>query len=465
MFLSITTTHQPATDLGFLLFKNPARVHEKNLKFGHAHLFFPEATETRCTAALVLDIDPVSLVRGQASSRGGGLFDQYVTDRVYAASSLLSLAISRVLGTAMSGRSRNRQELADTPIPLEAVVSPLPCRGGSEILERLFVPLGYAVEVEEHPLDPNTPDWGMSQYVTAKLTNIVKLSELLTHLFVLIPVLDNQKHYWVGSDEVEKLLVKGDGWLETHPEKEMIALRYLKRIRGLQRAALEALAERVTPVEEDVIEAQNEVEEVLEKPIRLNDARMETVTKMLVDSGAKSVIDLGCGEGKLLRNLLKEKQFTQVLGADVSTTALTRAAQNLKIDRLTPRQASRIDLIQGTLTYHDDRLKGYDAVAVVEVIEHLELDRIPAFERAVFASANPPLVVVSTPNREYNATFENLEPTKLRHPDHRFEWTRIEFETWAKRTADTYGYSVEFFGIGAVHETFGAPTQMGVFRR
>lgn len=211
MIVTITTTHRPATDLGFLLMKHPDNVHAVDLPFGRATLFYPEADEARCTAAIALEVDAVELVRGK-----GRIEDQYVTDRPYAASSLLSVALGRLLGTAMGGRSRDRQALADTPLPLEATVTPLPARGTADLLARLFEPLGYSVAAEAIPLDPAHPEWGDSPYVALKLAGEVRLAALLTHLFVLIPVLDNAKHYYVGEAEVEKLLRKGEGWLEAH---------------------------------------------------------------------------------------------------------------------------------------------------------------------------------------------------------------------------------------------------------
>ncbi len=225
MILTISTTHQPATDLGFLLMKHPDNVHSKAMSFGRAVLFYPEATDERCTAAIVLDIDPIGLVRGKDKSGQTSLFTHYVTDRPFAVTSFMSVAITRLLRSAMSGKSRERQDLADIPLPLEATLTPLPSRGGAALLDKLFAPLGYGVAVEPLPLDPHFPEWGDSAYGKVTLTGEVRLADLLTHLFVLIPVLDNQKHYWVGPDEVDKLLAKGEGWLEGHPEKELIARR------------------------------------------------------------------------------------------------------------------------------------------------------------------------------------------------------------------------------------------------
>ena len=463
MLLTLTTTHRPATDLGFLLMKHPDNVHKVELPFGCATLFYPEAGEERCTAALTVEVDPVELVRGKG--RGGGREDQYVSDRPYAASSLLSVAIGRTLGTAMGGRSKLRQELADRAVPLEARIVPLPARGGSDLVARLFEPLGYAVEVAPIPLDPAHPDWGASPYVALTLRADMRVADILTHLFVLIPVLDNSKHYYVGDDEVQKLLRKGEGWLERHPERELIVKRYLGGFRGLVRSALAGLEERVEPEEAEEAIARDSAEEAIEKPIRLNDRRMEQVVETLKGLGAGSILDLGCGEGRLLRALLKERAFTRIVGVEVAPRVLAAAVDRLRLERMPDLQRKRIELLQGSLVYRDDRLKGFDAAALVEVIEHIEAERLPAFEQALFGHARPGAVVITTPNREYNALFEGMAEGAFRHGDHRFEWTRAEFEHWAQSVAGAHGYEVRFEGIGLADPKRGAPTQMGVFTR
>jgi len=464
MLLTISTTHRPATDLGFLLHKNPDRMHEKDLAFGRAVMCYPHASDDRCEFALAVEVDPVALVRGKRPGEGG-LLDQYVNDRPYAASSFLSVAIARSLNTALAGRSKQRQALADTPIPLRARVVPVAARAREGVAERLFAPLGYTVTAETHPLDAANPDWGEGPYLTLQLDATVRLRDLLAHLYVLVPVLDNAKHYFIDRDEVEKLLAKGEGWLDAHPEKEFIVNRYLKRRGRLVREALARLAEAEASDEELAPELRDADEQELEKPIRLNDQRMTAAVEALAASGARRVVDLGCGEGRLLRELLANRQFEAVVGVDASLRSLERAEQRLKMDRMSERQLARIKLLHGALTYRDRRLEGYDAAALVEVIEHLDPDRLPAMARAVFAFMAPRTVVVTTPNREYNVLFEGMAEGALRHGDHRFEWTRAEFHDWANRTAAAYGYSVRFVGIGEEHETHGAPTQMAVFDR
>lgn len=463
MLLTISTTHRPATDLGYLLHKNPARLHMVELNFGRALIAYPEASDERCTFALGVEVDPIALVRGKGA--GEGLLDQYVNDRPYAASSFLSVALSRALGAAMSGRSKHRAELSEQVLPLEATVTPLAARGREGVAESLFAPLGYSVEAVPHPLDPDLPDWGDSAFVTLHLRGTVRLRDLLAHLYVLVPVLDNSKHYFISSDEVDKLLAKGKGWLETHPEKDLIVTRYLTRRKTLIREALARLADGAADEEEAVHEARDEQEQSLEKPIRLNDQRMTAVASALIESGARSVVDLGCGDGRLMRELLQHRQFTTIAGIDTSLRALEIAERRLKIDRMTPRQRGRVALLHGALTYRDNRLAHYDAAALVEVIEHLDAERLPALERVVFEFARPATIVVTTPNREYNALFEGMAPGAMRHADHRFEWDRAEFETWARAVAARHGYSVSFLPVGEVHETWGPPTQMAVFAR
>jgi len=466
MLLSISYTGRPATDLGYLLHKSPFRIHSFEQVFGKAYVFYPETTAERCTASLLLEIDPIGLVSNRRGPSGEAhSLEEYVNDRPYAASSFLSVAIARIFGTAMTGRSKERPELAETRLPLEARIAVLPCRGGEALLRRLFEPLGYEVGAIRHPLDTKFPEWGESPYFTVTLKATIRLSDLLTHLYVLIPVLDDDKHYWVGDAEVEKLLRHGEGWLREHPERELITHRYLKHQRRLAREALSRLIGDEEPEADEMAETHAREEEAIEKPISLAEQRIGAVMAALRSCEAKRVVDLGCGEGRLLRELLKDKTFSEIVGMDVSHRALDIASQKLRLQDLPRMQKERIRLIHGSLTYRDKRLAGYDAATVVEVIEHQDPPRLAAFERVLFEFACPQAVVVTTPNVEYNVKFETLPAGKMRHKDHRFEWTRAEFQSWANRMAERFGYSVRFLGAAPEDPAVGSPTQMDIFIR
>jgi len=465
MLLTLTTTHRPATDLGYLLAKNPARCQTFEMAFGKAHVFYPAAEADRCTAALLLDLDPVGLVRGRARGPGGeaGALAQYVNDRPYVASSFLSVAIARILGSALRGESKGRQNLADTPIPLEAALSAVPCRGGEALLTRLFEPLGYAIDARRLALDVRFPEWGESPYFALRIAATTRLRDLLTHLYVMLPVLDDEKHYWVGDDEVDKLLKRGEEWLPRHPERELIVRRYLRHQRRLVRDTLARLVSDEDPDPQRTEEERGRDEAALEAPLNLNDQRIGAVVAALRQAGARRVIDVGCGEGRLVQELLRDRAFEKIAGMDVSWRALEMARDRLDLDRLPPAVHERVELFQGALTYRDRRLAGYDAACVVEVIEHLDPARLPPFERSVFEFARPGTVVVTTPNAEYNVRFANLAAGKFRHRDHRFEWTRAELQAWAQAVAARFRYTVRFLPVGPDDAEVGSPTQMALF--
>ncbi|NJP23401.1 3' terminal RNA ribose 2'-O-methyltransferase Hen1 [Microbispora sp. SCL1-1] len=581
MLLTISTTLRPATDLGFLLHKHPDRVQEFERSFGTARVFYPEASEDRCTAALLLEVDPVRLARSRGSSSPDFSLGQYVNDRPYAASSLLASALADVFRTARTGRCNSRQDLADGPIPLEIRLPALPCRGGADLAHRLFGPLGWEVDAEAVPLDPGFPAWGESRYVRLALRGNVRLADALNHLYVLLPVLDDAKHYWLASDEVDKLVRAGEGWLAGHPDKGLITRRYLGRRWALTRTAFARLAELGDDVEETLdppveeepgaepaafaapvadVGATGRTEPVIAEPViaepviaepvsaepgnaelpvaglaiirpadtepvdtepvdtepvdtepvdtepvdtepdsaehhetepddtqsasprsddetgdetgdgadegrvPLNTLRREAVVAALEEIGARTVLDLGCGSGQLLTALLAKPSFTRVAGMDVSARALATANRRLRTDRMPDAKRARLELFQGSLTYTDARLAGYDAAVLMEVVEHVDPPRLPALERVVFGTARPALVIVTTPNVEHNVRYELLAGAR-RHPDHRFEWSRAEFAAWVAGVCETYGYAADLRPVGEDDPEVGPPTQMAVFSR
>ncbi|WP_432923925.1 3' terminal RNA ribose 2'-O-methyltransferase Hen1 [Microbispora sp. CA-135349] len=522
MLFTISTTLRPATDLGFLLHKHPDRVQEFEKSFGIARVFYPEADEDRCTAALLLEVDPVRLARSRGSSSPDFSLGQYVNDRPYAASSLLASALADVFRTARTGRCASRQDLADGPIPLEIGLPALPCRGGADLAHRLFGPLGWEVDAAAVPLDPVFPEWGESRYVRLALRGTVRLADALNHLYVLLPVLDDAKHYWLAGDEVDKLVRAGEGWLAGHPDKGLITRRYLGRRWALTRTAFARLAELGDDVEESLdppvdeepgaeapdfaepaepaepgatesarprgVSGPAEREDAAPRPddgrvpeppgtvgaeagdgagetrVPLNTLRREAVVAVLEEIGARTVLDLGCGSGQLLGALLDRPVFAKVTGMDVSARALALAKRRLRAERMPDAKRARLELFQGSLTYTDARLAGYDAAVLMEVVEHVDPPRLPALERVVFGAARPAHVIVTTPNVEHNVRYE-LAAGARRHPDHRFEWSRAEFARWVAGVCETYGYAADLRPVGVDDPETGPPTQMAVFSR
>ncbi len=461
MLLSITSTSPDATDLGYLLHKHPDRVRSVDIGFGTAHVFYPQADADSCTVILLVEVDPIRLSRRRKDVSDHGL-EPYVNDRPYAASSMLSVAIGRLYGSAMSGSCETRPELVEAPIDLEVSLPVVAAHGGEELVAKLFTPLGYEVTCEALALDEQFPAWGASAYLSVMLKARLPVQRMLEHLYVLLPVLDNRKHYWVAEDEIDKLFRRGGEWLPVHPEAEFITRRYL-RFRELTRPALAQLS--VEQDSDDIDGKGDDLEALVERPLSLNEQRLATVTAAVVEAGGGRVVDLGCGEGSLISRLMAEPSVTEVLGVDVSISVLDRAEKRLKLDELSERRREKVRLVQGALTYIDGRTAGFDVATVIEVIEHLDLERLDVFARVLFSHSAPTTVIVTTPNVEYNVHFERLGDNEMRHRDHRFEWSRAEFQQWAHTACEHYGYSAEFRDVGEADAATGPPTQMAIFRR
>jgi 3' terminal RNA ribose 2'-O-methyltransferase Hen1 len=457
LLVTISYSGPNATDLGYLLFKHPAKVQTFEMSVGQAHVFYPEATDERCTAALLLEVDPIGLVRNK---RFGGSdsfsLGHYVNDRPYASSSMLAVALGQLFRTAMTGRCDARPELAATAIPLEIELTAVPSRGIDGLAIRLFAPLGWEVDEIPVPLDTTFPEWGDSHYTNLRLRGTIRLSDALRQIYVLLPVLDDSKHYWVSDDEVGKLLRSGEGWLPDHPDRELITRRYLAH----QRTMVADATARLVELDDHVVE----VDPVL-APAPLYNLRAEAVIAALKHVNAHRVGDLGCGEGALLKRLVVDPSFTEIVGTDVSPHSLAAAEERLHFRDLSDAQRARIRLLQSSVTYQDDRIKGLDAAVLMEVIEHIDPERLPSVESSVFAHARPNAVIVTTPNSEYNGLYPGLAAGRFRHPDHRFEWSRLEFVEWAQGICDRNDYTVEYRTVGEVDPVVGSPTQLALFRK
>jgi 3' terminal RNA ribose 2'-O-methyltransferase Hen1 len=384
------------------------------------------------------------------------------------------VALRKVFSTAMRGQCKEHPELAEAALELSARLPVLPCRGGEDLLRRLFEPLGYTVSARPVPLDPQFPDWGDSPYFDVTISAACRVQDLLGQLYVLLPVLDDDKHYWVSRDEIDKLMGSAGDWLARHPERDLIIRRYLRHQSALAREAVARLADDGARPDDEARpeQAADAASEPSGAPLTpatehvlLRDLRATAVLAELTRSGARRVLDLGCGDGRLIAGMLRDGQFEEITGVDTSTAALERAARRLRLAEMAPRQRARVQLLQGALTYRDRRLAGYDAAVLMEVIEHVDPDRLGALEQAVFAEAAPATVVVTTPNADHNVLYPGLEAGTMRHPDHRFEWGRAQFRAWAGGVAQRHGYQVRFEPVGADDPDAGPPTQLAVLSR
>ena len=446
MLIAITSRTRPASDLGYALHKHPDRVQQFDVGYGKATVFYPVASEDECTFVMVVEVDPVRLARGPEHTRGGGLVTDYVTDRPYAASSMLAVAIGKVLSTATAGRCEKKPELAAKPMDLEVEISTVRNLAQDRV-RSLFTDLGYKVEIEGKEQD---------RYVTVRTrSDRWTLGETLRQIRVLLPAIDGRHHHYVNDEDVAHLLRHGEGWLDSHPQGTWISRRYLARKRSLAEQAVRAL------------EARNESEDEppWTGPTResLQRARIDRVTERLVESGARIVADLGCGEGALVRELAKEPAISKVVGIDISANRIEQAKRRLA-RQLGPSETDKTSLLTGAIGVQDARWSDCDAAALVETIEHIDVERLDMVERNVFGREHLRCIIVTTPNREYNHHY-GLEEGQKRHRDHRFEWSREEMREWAQGICQRYGLEASHEGIGEHHPDDGWPTQMAVFTR
>jgi 3' terminal RNA ribose 2'-O-methyltransferase Hen1 len=380
---------------------------------------------------------------------------------------MLAMAMKDVFRTALAGRCNARPELAAAAIPLELHLPAVPCRGGVDLLSRMFGPLGWEVAATAEPLDPDIPEWGDSRYLDTRLTGRLRLADALNQLYVLLPVLDDAKHYWVSDDEVDKLIRAGGGWLAAHPDRAIITSRYLAHQRRLTQVAMARLAEID---DTDVDDLDNATQDAVvvgapDRPVPLAEERRGAVLAAVRAAGARTVGDLGCGEGALIQDLLAERAIERIVAADVSAAALQAVERRLRFDTMPELKRARLQIFQSALTYRDDRLAGLDAAVLMEVIEHVDPSRLDALGRTVFGYAAPQTVIVTTPNAEYNVRFATLPAGAMRHRDHRFEWTRSQFAAWAANICASYGYDVRHLPVGAADLQVGSPTQLGIFTK
>jgi 3' terminal RNA ribose 2'-O-methyltransferase Hen1 len=452
MQLTIRATGDHVQAISYLLAKNPNNIYERNHKGHLVRLFYSEFSETECEVTIFVTPDPIELIKNNSAAYD---ITHYINDREFAVSSIFCTFIRTALGTGLNGQPKEEYiEWVNHPFSFQFSFGPVVSSLSDQQLDDLFNPLGYEVNISRGEVDYTFTVKSKSTARFISLKGMQTLQNGLRQLFVLIPVLDNYKHYYIDEKEIDKLERYGQGWLEDHPLKEFIlrqALRF-KEIYSILENNEEAINKK-----------HNKQESKTTDKVRLNDLRYEKIIEVVNTIEPRgSVVDFGSGEGKLSLRLGFVNGIKEILAVEPSESATLRAMERFeKVESkegfVTPTS------VWGSLFYFDERLINKDIMILCEVIEHIDEYRLPKIMDTILNDYQPKVLIITTPNKEYNKVYDMDVP--FRHNDHRFEWTREEFRNWCLERSSNYPYDVTVDGIGERHETYGFPTQMCMFAR
>jgi 3' terminal RNA ribose 2'-O-methyltransferase Hen1 len=444
MQLSLTVRGSNADVVSYLIAKNPNNPYERDEKGFKVRLVYPKFSKEEIQFVIYVKPDPIDLVRNSSD-----LYDitHYINDREFAVSSLFITTIRKALGTALNGKPDEEYlEWVGHEFEIELSFGPVATDLRDKEIVDLFEPIGYKVEIERGV--SNIREKSSAGFVT--LSGRQSVQSALKHVSILIPVIDNYKHYFLDEREVEKLDRYGEGWLEEHPMKQMIVKRALRFNALISQSQFYEKKQRNSNYDEN-------------PKVRLNDLRYEHILNYIKTLPQReTIVDLGAGEGRLSVQLGFLEGVKEILSIEPSNKSRIRAIErfqqvNTKEGYVEPQSLS------GSLFYFDSRLQNKDVIVLCEVIEHIEEDRLPKIFDTILNDYCPKTLIVTTPNQEYNVLYEMDD--EMRHDDHRFEWTRPQFvqnvESWTEQTP----YQVSIQGIGEEHEAYGHPTQMAIFRR
>lgn len=447
MQLTIRATGQDAKVISYLLAKNPNNLYERSVNGHFIRMFYSQFAEEEVEVTFFVTPDPIGL-----SSNQSEIYDitSYINDREFVVSSIFCTFLRTALGTALNGKPKEDYiSWVNHSFPLEFSFGPLASNLSNLEIEELFQPLGYEVAITYGEVNyrVNIKKKSTARYITLK--GLTTLQKGLRQLFVLIPVLDNYKHYYIDEKEIEKIERYGEGWLDTHPQRQFILKQALR------------FKEVYSLVERQSEEKQNTE---VEQKVRLNDLRYEKIIQKVNEfKNRDTIVDLGSGEGKLSVKLGFVDGVKEILAVEPSESESIKALKRFekvqeKENFVMPKQ------IIGSLFYYDERLKNKDIIILCEVIEHIDAYRLPKIMRTILHDYRPKVLLITTPNKEYNEVYQ-LGDGAHRHSDHRFEWTREEFSDWCETQSEASEYNVTFDGIGEEHELYGYPTQMCIFTR
>ena len=496
MYLTVKAAGPHAGMISHLLAKNPHNRYERNEKGARVRLIYSAFAEEKIEFTIFATPDPIDLVKGSPHSYD---ITQYINDREFVVSSLFCSYIRPALGTALNGKPKaDYADWVEHVFPLEVTFGPVASNLPDAVIESLFTALGYEADIERGAAEYTFDLKSRSSVRNIRVSGQATLQQMLRQLFILMPVLDDYKHYYIGTEEIDKLQRYGEGWLQDHPQQELIIKRALRfapliadyrKLAGdnVQKAAVNLLDTNTTDTdantlqqpgneqittgitasqqgEADTLSSSADVQETAVPPIRLNELRYQAIVDQVSSlPRRRSVVDFGAGEGKLSVRLAGIEGVEQVYAVEPSAYAGLRALERFgKLEREGQQIVPR--LVTGSLFYRDDQWAGQDVIILCEVIEHINEHRLPQVMATLLDEYHPETLIMTTPNREYNAVYE-MEEQEIRHTDHRFEWTRAEWADHCQDWVSGRPYEVSLHGIGDISEIHGQPTQMAVFRR
>lgn len=482
MYLTIKATGEHASMISHLLAKNPHNLYDRTEKGARVRLVYTSFQPQDTEAMLFVTPDPIELVKGTPDHYD---ITQYINDRELAVSSLFCSYIRPALGTALNGKPKaDYIDWVDYRFTLQMTFGPVASDLPDHVIESLFQPLGYEVQIERGEIDYSFDLKNRSTVRHIQISGQQTLQQMLRQLYILIPVLDNYKHYYINEDEIERLRRYGEGWLSTHPQHDLMikrSLRFAPLVKEYEQqvakeSSIDALSTEISTNSiqsnkeqaqstEQQLERINTIETETETPVvRLNELRYRAIVEQVsLLPQRKQVIDFGAGEGKLSVRLGQIEGVEQVWAVEPSMQSQLRA-----IDRFAKLEGRTDDVIPvitiGSLFYRDERWVDQDVIILCEVIEHINEVRLPQVIHTLFTDYRPQTLIMTTPNREYNEVYQ-MDADEIRHTDHRFEWTRAELEQYCTQWIQNRPYTFTISGIGDKHEQHGQPTQMVVFRR
>lgn len=445
MQLTIQASGDNVKAISYLLSKNPDNLYERNHKGHLVRLFYSKFTEEEVEVTIFVTPDPIELLQNRSNSYD---ITHYINDREFAVSSIFTSFVRSALGTALNGQPKEEYlKWVSYRFPFKFQFGPVASTFSDLQIKDLFEPIGYEVSISRPEIDYAIDLKEKSSARMITLSANQTLQDALRHLFVLIPVIDDYKHYFIDEKEIEKLQRYGEGWLEEHPKRDSIyrqALRFKEIYSQVERPS-----------------SQEQTDEEAKK-VRLNDLRYGKIVEKAEIMRPKSIVDFGSGEGKLSLRLGFLEGVKEILAVEPSEI------ENLKAKRRFEKVKDQPNFVEpetlwGSLFYFDERLKGKDLIILCEVIEHIDEYRLPKAMDMILHQYTPESLIITTPNKEYNVVYDMEE--NYRHSDHRFEWTRQEFREWCHARNHQNLYELEFLGIGQEHLSQGFPTQMCVFKR